>query len=153
MFLSDLLRVGPARRGRDRRSFATEQAWESGEIPFENKCVSQFADFYDNYFGKTRELIIISGAVQAGFLTYRRIAEIDPWLSTNFDMDAIRDSLDKGEVPMIRFFENDMIHPACGCGRFDAENPVGPSAQEITKDQFSNLEDWSRTTFIPPGGD
>lgn len=108
-------------------------------VPYHNKCVDG-----------TRELAVLYGAVQAEYLTYRRIAEIDPWLSPNFDMDAIRECLERGEVPMIGFFQNDMVAPVCECGSFAAEMYMCwlPRAQEIMKYHFSNLEDWSRTTFV-----
>ncbi|MCJ1262343.1 hypothetical protein MMC22_002213 [Lobaria immixta] len=128
----------------------SEQTWESTELPLAGECLHDEMghDDFSNYFGETRELTVLSGAVQAEYLTYRRLAEGDPWLSQNFDMDAIRESLDKGEVPRIGFFENDMVHPVCDCGRFNGEWYGKPRAQEIMKDHFSNLEDWSRTTFI-----
>lgn len=133
----------------------SEQTWNSGEMPLDGKCtVYPFSHGKrgrsPNYFGETRELAVLSGAVQAEYLTYRRVAEIDPWISPNFDMDMIQESLDKGEVPKIGFFENDMVHPVCDCGNFDSETPAVPLAQDIMKDHFSNLEDWSRTTFIDP---
>ena len=129
----------------------SEKEWESTEIPLEDECMTRYGHHdYDvpDFFSKTPELAVLSGAVQAEYLTYRRIGEGDPWLSPNFDMDAIRESLSKGEVPKIGFFENEMVSPVCGCGRFDSECIGRPRAEEIMKDHFSNLEDWSRTTFI-----
>lgn len=142
----------------------SEQTWESFELPlFNDGCCmnNDHRGFHGhrknihghrkntpNYFGKTRELAVLSGAVQAEYLTYRRIAEGDPWLSSNFDMNAIRESLDNGEVPEIGFFENDMVHPVCDCGNFNSRTPGVPLAQDIMKVHFSNLEDWSRTSFI-----
>ncbi|MCJ1469539.1 hypothetical protein MMC07_008172 [Pseudocyphellaria aurata] len=134
----------------------SEQTWKSFKLPFmDDDCILD-EDARDknhrwrtpNYFGKTRELAVLSGAVQAEYLTYRRVAEGDPWLSSNFDMDAIRESLDKDEMPTIGFFENDMVHPVCNCGNFNSFTPGVPLAQDIMRDHFSNLEDWSRTTFI-----
>lgn len=130
----------------------SEKTWASDMIPLDGECkIGRYhsIDKIPNYFGETRELAMLSGAVQTEYLTYRRLAEIDPWLSPNFDMDAIGESLDKGEVPRIGFFENDMVHPVCDCGNFDSPMVELPLAQEIMKDHFSNLEDWSRTTFIP----
>lgn len=131
----------------------SEKTWESDEIPSNGRCMISGAIHghcgLDNYFGKSRELAILSGAVQTEYLTYRRLAEVDPWLSPNFDMGEIRESLDKGELPKIGFFEDDMVHPVCDCGNFDSPMVGVPLAQEIMKDHFSNLEDWSRTTFIP----
>ena len=129
----------------------SEQSWESTELPLDGECLidqMSHGNKIPNFFGEARELAVLSGAVQAEYLTYRRLAEGDPWLSPNFDMNAIRESLDKGEVPRIEFFENDMVHPVCYCGRFKADWHWKPRAQDIMKDHFSNLEDWSRTTFI-----
>lgn len=133
----------------------SERTWNSGEMPLDGECtIDPFGHGEEgcssNYFGETRELTVLSGAVQAEYLTYRRVAEIDPWISPNFDMDTIQESLDKGEVPKIGFFENDMVHPVCDCGNFNSRTPAVPLAQDIMKDHFSNLEDWSRTTFIDP---
>ncbi|MCJ1264032.1 hypothetical protein MMC22_003903 [Lobaria immixta] len=102
----------------------------------------------EEYFDGTPELALLSGAVHAEYLTYRRLAEGDPWLSPNFDMDAICESLDKGEMPKIGFVEDDMAHPVCDCGHFKSKNFRDVRAQDIMKYHFSNLEDWSRTTFI-----
>lgn len=129
----------------------SEQTRVSTEFSLESECINKYSPHdsdLTHYFGKTRELAVLSGAVQAEYLTYRRLAEGDPWISPNFDMDAIRESLSKGEVPKIRFFENEIIHPVCDCGGFDSTYSVRPRAEEIMKDHFSNLEDWSRTTFI-----
>lgn len=130
----------------------SEQTWNSSEMPLDGKCMMDVVGHRHgrspNFFGETRELAVLSGAVQAEYLTYRRIAEADPWISPNFDMDTIRESLAKGEVPKIVFFENDMVHPVCDCGNFNSGTPAVPLVQDIMKDHFSNLEDWSRTTFI-----
>lgn len=132
----------------------SEQTWEPSEMPLEDEPIigDMCEEGHDyetrNCFGETRELALLSGAVEAEYLTYRRLAEGDPWLSPNFDMDAIRKSLVKGEMPKIAFFENDMVHPVCDCGHFDAGYESMPGAQGIMKYHFSNLEDWSRTTFI-----
>lgn len=129
----------------------SEQTWESCEMPLDHECLALEGyglEIIPNYFGGTRELAVLSGAVQAEYLTYRRIAEGDSWLSPYFDMTAIQESLNKGEVPEIEFFENDMVDAVCNCGNFDSDWPGAPRTQEIMKDHFSNLEDWSRTTFI-----
>ena len=133
----------------------SEKAWDTsldddGERIFEHHC---WKCDDTHYFDGTPELALLSGAVQVEYLTYRRLAEGDPWLSPNFDMDAIWESLDKGEMPKIGFFEDDMAHPVCDCGYFDDERFWTPSAQDIMKYHFSNLEDWSRTTFIEDDDD
>ena len=119
--------------------------WDPYKMPLISRCLHVIRLFLGS-----RQLAVLSGAVQAEYLTYRRIKETDPWLSQNFDMDAIRECLERGEVPTVGFFENDMVHPVCECGDFQVqENKFGiPRAQEIMKYHFSNLEDWSRTTFV-----
>ncbi|MCJ1428601.1 hypothetical protein MMC29_006511 [Sticta canariensis] len=125
------------------------KSWECRSKPMKNVCMHRKCVHLDCVSG-TRELAVLFGAVQAEYLTYRRTAEIDAWLSPNFDMDAIRECLERGEVPMIGFFENDMVHPVCECGKFEVPMSMSglPRAQEIMKYHFSNLEDWSRTSFL-----
>lgn len=123
--------------------------WESRKMQLRGGC--RHPGYRQNFvFRGSRELAVLSAAVQAEYLTYRRIKETDPWLSQNFDMDAIRECLERGEMPMFGFFENDMVHPVCECGGFKVrtQHPYLPRAQEIMKYHFSNLEDWSRTTFV-----
>lgn len=87
-------------------------------------------------------------AVQTEYLTYRRLDEKDPWLSPNFDMLEVLECLQAGNEISVALTRNEMIKPLCKCGRLDSANWWCPRAEDVMTHHFSNLEDWSRTTFI-----
>jgi len=105
--------------------------------------------YQQNFFGKSKSLATLWAAVQAELLTYRRIAEGDPWLSANFDMQSVLESLEKGKQLSIRLVSESMLKPFCNCGIFcGSEDPACLRVEEASAYYFSNLEDWSRTTYL-----
>lgn len=106
--------------------------------------------YFDRGFSDKR-LNLLSMAVTTELLTYRRLNETDPWISPNFDMLEVLNSLRNGSEIAIGLVKNDMIN-TCDCGMVDGivEPHGGLRAEHVMKYHFSNLEDWSRTTFIPP---
>ena len=102
-----------------------------------------------NYFGQDEFLGLLYGAVQTELLTYRRLQEGEPWVSANFDMETLFRDLTTGNEISIGLIENEMMQPVCHCGRFRAHHRLLPRGQEAMRYYFSNLEDWSRSTFLP----
>ena len=120
---------------------------ESEESPpcLPTKCD---CDFARNYFGGQRSLATIWAAVKTELLTYRRLTEEDAWLSPYFNMRSLADGLENGGRVTIPLVEINMMKPFCRCGKFDGELPGCTLVDEACAWYFSNLEDWSRTTFI-----
>ena len=124
----------------------SELEWRTSDLPAE--CSARGPG---NYFGTNKNLAILWGAVQAEFLTYRRREDGDPWLSPNFDMRVLLESLEREDGPRIGFVDKDLMKPICDCGLFrNARDELIPRAEETTHQYCSNLDDWSRTTFIAP---
>lgn len=66
-----------------------------------------------------------------------------------FDMDGILKNIDNGDAITVGLIENEMITPVCDCGGFEDALSFLPNAKDFMTYHFSNLENWSRTTFIP----
>jgi hypothetical protein len=118
-------------------------------------CPEHYVTSYQqNFFGKNKSLATLWAAVQTELLTYRRIAQGDPWISANFDMESVLESLEKGDELSIGLVSKKMMKPFCRCGVFhESKNPVCPCVEEASAYYFSNLEDWTRSTFLPtPSG-
>ena len=131
----------------------SEHGWKINELPItlEGTCRND-GNYCADFFGTDRSLALLCGAVQVELLTYRRLQDGDPWVSSNFDMCALRDGFLNGGHVSVGLVENDMMNEVCDCGRFEARYPICPQAQKVTRYYFSNLEDWSRSTFIEPTG-
>lgn len=103
-----------------------------------------------HFYGDSRDLGKLWGAVQTELLTYRRIKEGDPWLSSNFDMHAVLQALSRyRDMDTLPIFRNSVLQPLCVCGRFKrALDDLCPTVNEACAKYFSNMEDWSRSVFI-----
>jgi hypothetical protein len=113
-------------------------------------CSYERGDGRLNYFGDSNTLATLWAAVQTELLTYRRIAEGDPWISPNFSMDSVLESLEKGQKISIGLVSNNMMKPFCSCGSFiESDERECVRVEEASAFYFSNLEDWKRTTFLP----
>lgn len=99
-------------------------------------------------FAKNAQLTVLHAAVQTELLTYRRLQEEDPWISRFFDMGSVLRSLETGQPLSIDLITKDMMQPCCESGWFRCRDPWCPRAVEVMKYHFSNLENWSRTTFL-----
>ncbi|KAF4629654.1 hypothetical protein G7Y89_g8491 [Cudoniella acicularis] len=107
------------------------------------------ATYQKKFFGKNKTLATLWAAVQTELLTYRRLTEGDPWISKNFDMASVLESLENGDTLSIGIVSKGMMNPFCNCGTFrESDDPVCVRVEEACTDYFSNLEDWSRSTFL-----
>ncbi|KAH8787302.1 hypothetical protein BGZ57DRAFT_968841 [Hyaloscypha finlandica] len=122
------------------------------EAPVPIQC--QMHKWHRNFFGRNRTLSTIWAAVQTEFLTYRKLAELDSWISENFDMESLLSGLDSGNGAVeIWLADNEMMKSYCDCGVFeDVQDEVCIRAQEASIFYFSNFEDWNRSTFIASPG-
>lgn len=104
-------------------------------------------------FSKDARLPTLYAAVQTELLTYRRLRGNDPWISPNFDMESVLRSLQAEEPFAINLIQQNMMQTFCKSGCFESDeedDPLRPRAEHVMKYHFSNLEDWSRTTFLLP---
>ena len=96
-----------------------------------------------------KTLASLWAAVQTELLTYRRLKVGDDWTSPNFNMHTLKEGLiHSGEVD-VALLRNKMMKPFCECGQF-ADDTI-QSSEDVSAYYFSNMDDWNRTTFIPPG--
>jgi hypothetical protein len=101
-------------------------------------------------------LATLYAAVQTELLTYRRLRELDHWISENFDLVRLLRDLQEGDdsLPSIGFVRKELLRPFCSCGVFISRPQLVASASDACMHYFSNMDDWGRTTFIPfPWGD
>ncbi|KAL7619752.1 hypothetical protein AAE478_010294 [Parahypoxylon ruwenzoriense] len=95
--------------------------------------------------------------IQAELLTYRRLGVGDPWLSPRFDMETLLVVLKNNDDRYIGHLVGDVddigkhrLRPHFRCGLFKAGNLICPGREEVCASYYANLDDWGRTTFIPP---
>ncbi|MCJ1396053.1 hypothetical protein MMC18_008940 [Xylographa bjoerkii] len=130
----------------------SEKEWEVSENPLDVNLGCPH--LYGSGFGSDKSLRILCSAVQTEALTYRRLKEGDPWMSSNFDMDSLLDGLREGNEVCVDLVENDMMN-LCKCGDFKKvpHHKSAPTrAEKITKYHFSNLDDRPRSTYIEDYG-
>lgn len=91
-------------------------------------------------------------AIQAELLTYRRITETDPWLSSRFDMEALLKGLGESKGPSADVLVDEgMLNRFSRCGLFiNTVNPVYARREEACSTYYGNLDHWKRTKFIRP---
>ena len=124
----------------------TEQEWETNDMPIPTG-EEHFFTQKGCFFGKKRALATLWAAIQTELLTYRRLKEGDPWLSPNFDMHAVLESLVNDRPISIGLLDKEMMSPLNECGCLSGAR-IFPRREDVSKYYFSNLEDWSRTTFL-----
>lgn len=116
-------------------------------VPASCRCRDDYGFPPNNFFGTSTVLGTLWAAVQTELLTYRRLKEGDAWLSQNFNMETLKEGLDRGmvDIPLV---SQRMMKNFCDCGEFFGAIPTCPVVEEASAYYFANLEDWSRSTFI-----
>ena len=122
---------------------------DSGENPSCFRCWNGEGHFFD----RSKVLASLWASVQTELLTYRRLQEGDGWISQNFDMKALNDSLDRGHKLDIALVRNEMMKPYCRHGEFPYAVPACPVVDDVAACYFSNLDDWNRSTFLSASDD
>ena len=123
-----------------------DQSDENSDDRFRHEC--SVTRFHYNCLGSSRILAPLWAAIQTELLTYRRQNEGDPWISRRFDMDVLHQSLIHDNQVAIALVQDDMMKPFCSCGKFIEYHSEIPTIQEATRYYFSNMDDWSRTSFL-----
>jgi hypothetical protein len=98
-------------------------------------------------FGRNRVLGHIWAACQAELLTYRRLREIDPWISSRISVDVMLETLRCGNERQIPLIGKEMIKGYCQCGSFGAEM-VASRRDDACEHYFANMDDWRRSEFL-----
>jgi hypothetical protein len=127
-----------------------EDAISSGDTDTDNEIEFPATCHYEQkcFFGNSRYLSTLWAAVQTEFVTYRRLEDGDPWISLNFNMESLVESLTSGHELSINLVQKDMMRSYCECGKFDGADEVCARSQDVSTYYFSNLDDWNRSTFI-----
>ena len=128
-----------------------EREWETWDLPSPTKERHFISYRRHCFFGKGRALAKLWAAIQTELLTYRRLEEGDPWISPNFDMYAVLESLINNRPISVGLLDKEMMNRLnrCGCLSVpEGTKHIFPRREDVSKYYFSNLEDWSRTTFL-----
>ena len=108
----------------------------------------------DNYFGQNKVLATLWAAVQTELLTYRRLQEGEDWISQNFNLHTLYESLISGSQIAIKLVQDDMMNPFCDCGEFRTFPMMIANVEDATAYNFSNLgnletiENWERRSYV-----
>jgi len=101
----------------------------------------------ESAFGMNRDLAKLWAAVQTEMLTYRRQNVYDSWVSENFNMEDLLQSLESGEGACVRLITKDMMEEYCKCGKFLCSSPMCPTELDVQATWFSNMHT-PRATYI-----
>ena len=102
----------------------------------------------DHFFGRSKVLASLWASIQTELLTYRRLQEGGRWISPNFDMKALSESLTRGDKLDIALVREKMMKPYCWGGEFPHACLACPVLEDAAAYYFSNLEEWNRSTFL-----
>jgi len=106
-------------------------------------------DYTKIYLGRDGRLGLLWSVINAELVTYRRLQLDHPWISDKINLQAMLESLQRNCTPDMPMIKENMLKPTCCCGAFQerwVDDCIGPEAACVT--YFSNMEDWSRTTFV-----
>ncbi|RFN53889.1 hypothetical protein FIE12Z_1803 [Fusarium flagelliforme] len=95
---------------------------------------------------------VLWATIQAEFLAYRRTKVNDPWISDNFQMDALRawlrDETEDFDTPLV---SEGMLNVHSKCGWFLDKHRYGDifaTASDVCAEWFANMDDYKRATFV-----
>jgi hypothetical protein len=103
----------------------------------------------DIHLGNDGRLGLLWSAINVELVTYRRLRVGDPWMSDNINLGDMLESLKRDCEPDFPLFRDNMMKQCCSCGSFGRlgrDECIGPN--NACAFYFSNMEDWSRTTFL-----
>lgn len=129
-------------------SSETEMSTEEEEESGEKHCCIRCDFGGGHFFGRSKDLASLWASIQTELLTYRRLQEGDSWISPNFDMKALNESLIHGNKVDIALVRKEMMKPYCWGGEFPDACLACPVLEDVAAYYFSNLEDWNRSTFL-----
>jgi hypothetical protein len=120
-----------------------------GEGAVSRICSMCLYDPRTNYLGKDGRLGLLWSAMNAELVTYRRLQVGHPWMSHRINLEGMLESLQKNCAPDMLLVREHMMKPSCSCGSFMKacyDDCISP--EDACASYFSNMEDWSRTTFL-----
>ncbi|MCJ1381270.1 hypothetical protein MMC17_004379 [Xylographa soralifera] len=125
---------------------------EADDTEADDQFCTRCENIIANFFGKHKALSVLWAAVQTELLTYRRLHESNPWISDNFDIQAVLRSLeDGGDTIAGKLTVDGLMKALCSCGSFDSFEPFVPRAKEVSQEPISNLEKrWDLLRVIEP---
>ena len=89
---------------------------------------------------------LLWGAIQAEFLSHRKVTDLDGALSMKFDMNSLLQGLEAGQGPInIDWIRRGLMNPVTNDGYF---GDVVPRVNEVCKEYCANVEQWGRIRFI-----
>lgn len=89
---------------------------------------------------------LLWGAIQAEFLSHRKVTDLDGALSMKFDMNSLLQGLEAGQGPInIDWIRRGLMNPVTNDGYF---GDVVPTVNEVCKEYCANVEQWGRIRFI-----
>ncbi|PKK42781.1 hypothetical protein CI102_12259 [Trichoderma harzianum] len=87
------------------------------------------------------QLGLIWAAIQAEMLTYRKIEDLDSWISDNFSMGALKKWLRGESVELeMPFVQRDMLQAHTICGWFEETSFPVHTADDVTKQHIMNMD-------------
>lgn len=90
---------------------------------------------------------LLWGAIQAEFLSHRKVTGMDGVLSKRFDMSGLLQGLEAGQGPInIDWIRGGFMNPVDNNGYFD--DTIYPTVNEVCKRYCANVEQWGRISFI-----
>ena len=131
----------------DPKHFSEDEMSVEEDESDEKSCCLRCVDG-DHFFGRSEVLASLWASVQTELLTYRRLQEGDGWISHNFDMNTLNESLDCGNKLDIALVRKKMMKPYCWGGEFPGAIPACAVLEDVAAYYFSNLEEWNRSTFL-----
>ena len=153
-----LKRSQAARRPQSSFSRTSQEEWDGdqgvdeGEEPetisHEDPLLPcRWCEDYEKY-QPDKILASLRAAAQIELLTYRRLKEGDPWISTNFNIASLAQGLTYGNEVAIALVTDGMMKPFCyHCGNFSDAVPGCVTIDDAAAYYFSNMDDWSQSTF------
>ncbi|GAW12359.1 hypothetical protein ANO14919_017250 [Xylariales sp. No.14919] len=97
-----------------------------------------------------KHLGVLWSAIQTELVSYRRIQDGDPWISNNFDLRTVKDGANTNAgFARLPLLNRRMMKPVCRCGKLftESEGFNVATTDEACSFYFSNMEDWSRSTY------
>ncbi|KAF3077418.1 hypothetical protein CFAM422_000688 [Trichoderma lentiforme] len=102
-------------------------------------CWLEHPRFRPSFSCGNSEFGLIWASIQAEILTYRKVRDLDPWISDNFSMSALKKWLQGESVGLeIPFVQKSILRDHTICGWFDTQPYWIPHPSEVTKQHIAN---------------
>lgn len=92
-----------------------------------------------------KDLGTLWSSIQAEVLSYRRLDDEGPWLSSNFSLLTLQEQLNDGETLMVGYVADDLLKAHCACHSFGTYGP--PLLEDAVDPNLANLDVYGRATY------